>query len=164
MPAAEPGRLAEDLSNLRDGLLHWFYGQADRKRAILFANLLADLLRDAAEDSILTEECRALIAEVRGDLPKAIRHREKELRLIRRLQELSLGRPGEEFVLHRYGFDELSDRLDLLATLQHAVGKRDKAIALLEESQRLCAAHGFPFDGADLLEEYSQPPTRKKRA
>ncbi len=55
-----------------------------------------------------------------------------------------------------YGYDDLSDRMDLLAILYHDAGKTDRAISLLEESRALCESHGILFDGADVYEEYQQ--------
>jgi ATP/maltotriose-dependent transcriptional regulator MalT len=57
-------------------------------------------------------------------------------------------------VLAGYGWADLSDRLDLLATLYRASGDLDKALAVLEESEKLCNSHRIPFDGKDLLREY----------
>ena len=53
-----------------------------------------------------------------------------------------------------YDWSDLSDRLDLLAGLYCEAGYLDKAIRTLRQSKRLCAEHGIPFDGADMLEEY----------
>jgi hypothetical protein len=149
-------RLAEEISFLRDGLLYWFYERVDRKRSRLFADLLESLLRDVDGESISTEECKSLIAEVRGDLRKAIRHRTREIELIRRLHEISFGQPGEEYIGHLYDIDDLSDRLDLLAILYHDWGKRDRALKVLSESRNLCELHGIPFDGADLWDDYQK--------
>jgi hypothetical protein len=154
-------RLAEDLAYLRDSLLYWFYERADRKRSRRYADLLEQILNDLDEDSIVAQECRSLVAEVRGNVPKAIRHRIREIKLIRRLHQISAGRLGEDYVLSKYGIDDLSDRLDLLAILYHALGKRERALKALSESRRLCEAHGIPFDGADLWDEYQRQGTRR---
>ena len=76
------------------------------------------------------------------------------MRLIRRLYELSRGAPHEEVALRNYGYDDLSDRLDLLAVLYHDNGDLDKAIKTLQESRQLCQEHGLEFDGGDMLEDY----------
>lgn len=161
----DESRSADELRSLRDGLLYWFYDRADRKRSHLFADLLESLLRETQEESIFSEECHSLIAEVRGNLPKAIRHREKEIALIRRLHELALGQPGEKYIMRLHGFDDLSYRMDMLAILYHDAGKTARAISLLEESRTLCESHGIPFDGADAYEEYQREPNtaRPKR-
>jgi hypothetical protein len=62
--------------------------------------------------------------------------------------------PQKEFVLKDYGYQDLSDRLDLLATLYHDSGQLKQAVAVLEESQRLCQEQGLIFDGQGLLDEY----------
>ncbi len=97
-----------------------------------------------------------MVYETRGDLRKAIDHRENEVRLIRRLHDLARFAPSQELVLRDYGYGDLSDRLDLLATLYHDNGNLDKALAVLQESKQLCQTHGIAFDGEDLLEEYSR--------
>jgi hypothetical protein len=124
---------------------------------------LEKLLQKASSDhvAILGEECWSLIYEIRGDLAKAIRYRESEIRQIRRLWEASVGTPGEEIALRHYGVSDLSDRLDLLAILYHDAGDRDKALRVLQESKQLCEAHGVRFDGKDLLRDYL---AEKKRA
>jgi hypothetical protein len=51
------------------------------------------------------------------------------------------------------GYDDLSDRLDLLASPCHDSGDIDRAIAVLRESQQLCEEHGIKFDGEHILQE-----------
>lgn len=148
-------QLGNDVDCLHQGLLHWFYDRGNLKRARLYADLLENLVQEW-QGSIIAEECRSLIAEVRGDLAKAIRHRQHEISLIRRLHEISIGELTEEVIFQVYGYEELSDRLDLLATLYHGAGKLDRAIAVLEESKALCEEHGVNFDGFDLLIEYRE--------
>lgn len=137
-------------------LLYWLYEREDRARARAFAERLARLLSKASpgHDAIFPEECWSLICETKEDLPGAIAHRENEVRLIRRLHEISRNTPHENLVLRQYGYDDLSDRLDLLATLYHDSGHLDKAIRTLHESQQLCEKHGVKFDGEDILQEY----------
>ena len=67
-----------------------------------------------------------------------------------------------DLVLRHYGYDDLSDRLDLLAVLYHDSGNMDKALSTLEDSKRLCGEHNIKFDGEDILEEYSEE--KKKSA
>ena len=105
-------------------------------------------------EGIFGEECWSLLHEAKGDLPRAIERRENEIRLIRRLHEISRNKPHEEIVLKQYGYDDLSDRLDLLATLYHDSGNLAEAVGILKESKRLCEAHGIKFDGEDILQEY----------
>ena len=146
----------DEVSYLHDKLLHWLYQRADSKKARGYAQRLEKLLLAVAADhnTILGEECWSLVHETYGELAKAIESRENEVRLIRRLYELSRGASYEEVALSGYGYDDLSDRLDLLAILYHDNGDLDKAIALLQESRRLCMEHGEKFGGGDLLQDY----------
>jgi tetratricopeptide (TPR) repeat protein len=158
----------DDIERLYHQLLRSYYERGDRVRALPIADRLEAALDNASirEPTIRSEECRSLIAEVRGDLARAIRHRRKEIDLIRRLHRVSLHGPGRDFVLRRYDHSDLSDRLDLLATLYHDSGDLDRAIATLQESRQLCEAHQLPFDGQDLLDDYLEKrrslPRRRK--
>lgn len=147
----------EEVEHLRQKLLYWLYGREDAGKAAPYADRLARLLPvvDAAHDALLGEECWSLIYETRSDIPKAIKYRESEIRLMRRLHDLCRDSANDSLALQDRGFGDLSDRLDLLATLYHASGNLDRAIALLRESKRLCEEHGIEFDGDDLLDEYS---------
>jgi hypothetical protein len=146
----------EEIGYLYDKLLYWLYRRADEGRARPYADRLERILRkvDPGQEAIFGEECRSLAREAKKDFPGAIEHRENEIRLIQRLHKASRGMPYEKAMLDDYGHDDLSDRLDLLATLYHATGDLAKAIKLLKESKKLCARHGVPFDGEDLLQEY----------
>jgi tetratricopeptide (TPR) repeat protein len=142
-------------------LLSSFYEKQDHRRASRFAERLETALKLAPEESIRAEECRSLIAEVRGDLSSAIKHREREIQLIRKLHKLSAGKPGESYVLRQYSVQDLSDRLDLLAILYRAAGQLARAIGVLEESRRLCQTHRVRFDAAALLRDYGRQQRRK---
>ncbi|HMC64179.1 MAG TPA: hypothetical protein VKI65_04505 [Gemmataceae bacterium] len=146
----------DEIVYLYDKLLYWFYDRQDPRRARPLAQRLERLLRkaDPAHDAILGEECWSLIYELEGDLRNAIKHRENEIRMMKRLHAISRNTPAEGYVLQQRGYDDLSDRLDLLAILYHDYGDLDKAIRTLEESQRLCKRHGIEFDGKDLLRDY----------
>jgi tetratricopeptide (TPR) repeat protein len=143
----------DEIYYLYHKILYWFYQQEDRRGALRFAPRLEVLLQkaDPQEEAISGHECRSVLAELHGDLPAAIQHREKEIRLIRRLWEIT---PAKEFPPFGLGPDDLSDRLDLLAILYHDTGKLEKAIAILQESRQLCQKHRVPFDGKDLLRDY----------
>jgi hypothetical protein len=173
--------LWDEIDYLYHKLLYWFYQRDNPRRARRFAGRLERLLKRAAAsdpEAIFGEGARALVCELKGDLAGAIEHREKEIRLIGRLHEISLHTPSEADVLRAYGFDDLSDRLDLLAILHHEAGDLDRAIGLLEESKELCRAHRIPFDAQDVLNDYlaekkagpgeaparNRPPQRRKRS
>ena len=146
----------DEIGYLYDKLLYWLYQRDDAQKARPFAERLERLLARADPDheAIFGQECRSLVYETKGDLPKAITHREKEIRLIRRLHKISRDAPHERIVLQQYGHNDLSDRLDLLAVLYHDSGDLDSALETLHESQQLCDRHGIKFDGEDLLREY----------
>ncbi len=137
-------------------ILYWFYQRQDRRRALRFCDQLEKLLRStpSSHEAILGEAAWSLLWEVKGDLLKAIKYRESEIKQIKRLWEISLGTPGQDIAFEQYDPSDLSDRLDLLATLYHDAGNLDKAIHILRESERFCKAHGLRFDGQDLLRDY----------
>jgi hypothetical protein len=146
----------DQMEYLYHKLLYWLYEREDRARARAFAQRLAQILSKASpgHEAIFPEECWSLICEAREDLPGAIKHREHEIRLIKRLHAVSQTAPQQQDILRLYGHHDLSDRLDLLAVLCHDSGNLDKAISALHESRQLCAKHGVMFDGEDILQEY----------
>ena len=146
----------DQIDYLYHKLLYWLYEREDRVRARAFAESLGQLLSRSSPgcDAILPEECSSLICEAKGDLAGAIEHRENEVRLIKRLHEISRGTPQQDTVFRLYGYDDLSDRLDLLAVLYYNNGNLDKALSTIHESKRLCEKHGVKFDGEDILQEY----------
>ena len=146
----------DEIDYLYHKLLYWLYDRGQPRKALAFCDRLEQLLdREIAEHgTVRNEECRSLIREAQGDLPGAIRHRENEVRLIKRLHTIARGTPSWEYVQRQYDYRDLSDRLDLLAILYHDSGDLDRAIHTLRESKRLCEAHGIRFDGRALLDEY----------
>jgi hypothetical protein len=148
----------DEIGYVYDKLLYWLYQRENADTAAAFAKRLERLLSKLAgsHDAIFGEECWSLVYETKGDLPQAIKHRANEIRLIRRLHDIARKSVNPQLVLEDYGHDVLSDRLDLLATLYFDSGSVEKALATLRESQQLCQQHGIDFDGADLLQEYSQ--------
>lgn len=151
----------DEIGYLYDKLLYWLYKRADAERARPFAERLERLLPKVTtgHEGIFGEECWSLVYEAKGILPKAIGHREHEVRLIRQLHEIARNTPQEKLVLKQYGYDDLSDRLDLLAVLYHDYGDFDKAIRTLQKSKQLCEKHGLKFDGEDMLQEYLEEKT-----
>jgi hypothetical protein len=134
------------------------YGHKDRRRLTRLCNRLERLLEheDPKQEAILGQECRALICEARGDLAGAIAHRENEIRMRKRLLQTIHDPPTEadRYILKNYDYEDLSDRLDLLAILYHDAGQLKKAIRTLWQSRELCELHGVKFDGKDLLRDY----------
>jgi tetratricopeptide (TPR) repeat protein len=146
----------DEIGYLYDKVLYWLYQRNRTSKAAPFVKRLTKLLSKADRDqeSIFGQECRSLVCESNGDLEGAIKHRLDEIRKIRRLHTISIGKPNEEYVLSRYGFDALADRLDLLATLYYDNNQTEKAIKALRESKELCDAHGIKFDGAKMLRDF----------
>jgi hypothetical protein len=154
----------DEIEHLYQKVLYWLYQRENVNKAQPFAARLERILAsaDPDESAILGAECRSLIHEARGELQKAIDYRRKEIRLIRKLQNLAQHSPDQGFLLRGYGYGDLSDRLDLLAVLHHANGDVGKAIDTLRESQRICDAHGMSFNGSDLLKEYMEESQRRQ--
>jgi hypothetical protein len=146
----------DQIDYLYHKLLYWLYERKESIRACAFAKRLGQVLSTSSpgHDAIFPEECWSLICEATEDLPGAIKHRENEVRLIKRLHALSRRTPHQDDALQLYGYDDLSDRLDLLAVLYRDSGDLDKAIRLLHESKQLCEKHGVKFDGDDIMHEY----------
>jgi tetratricopeptide (TPR) repeat protein len=146
----------DEIDHLYDKLLYWLYQRADPEKARSYAQRLEQLLpqADPRHDAIFGEECWSLVNEARGDLAKAIEHRENEIRLIHDLRRFASGKPYESIALKGYDYGDLSDRLNLLATLYHSLGNLDKAISTLQESKQICQRHGIPFDAEGILREY----------
>ena len=143
---------------LYDRLVTWLYERQDVRRALPIANRLERLLARCHQKpaNIFIEECRSLVGEAKGHLERAIKHRENEIRLIRRLHKISQGTESEAYAFGQYDYDDLSERLDILAMLNHGIGNLDKAVSTLLESRRLCASHGITFDGEALLRDYQE--------
>ncbi len=157
--------LTEEVETLYASLIDVFYDKTDRERARQIATKLQRILdnRPDVADSIRGEEIRSLIAELNGNLQEAIRRRECEIRRILELHSLACGKPGWAYVLRQYDYGDVSDRLDLLASLYFSVGDWDRAIATLRESKAYCEGHGIAFDGQDLLDEFEQERANPER-
>ncbi len=145
----------DEIDHLYRKLLYWLYGREDIGKARPYADRLEKLLAVAAphHDAIFGEECWSLVHEVKGDFAQAIQHRENEISLIRRLHEVCRSLPNKDVALEGYGYQNLSDRLDLLAGLYLDCDRLEEAVTLLQESQQLCRAHGIRYDGEDMLQE-----------
>ena len=152
-------------------LLRQFYEEDNRERAEQTALQLEASLASSPEfaRSIRGDEIRSLIAELRNDFAEAARCREAEIRKILELHSLAVNSPSWKYVARQYDFDDVSDRLDVLALLYDRLGDADRAVATLVESKHYCASHGIRFDGQALLDELSQSrngaaaPRRKKK-
>ena len=146
--------MADEIEYVYQKLVFWFCRNTEGVRTRRYAARLKRLLvRDETiPGSIFGEECWSLVFEVEGDFRQAIRHRENEIRLIRRLHEIT-PKEQRDLVFAWYGHDDLSDRLVILANLYDQFGQTERAIRILRESRALCSRHGIPFDGEDILQE-----------
>lgn len=137
-------------------VLYWLYERQSVQKARPYAERLERLLSklDPHHEAILGEECWSLVYETKRDLRRAIEHRENEIRLMRRLHEISPQPIDRSVLLEGRRYDDLRDRLDLLASLYHENGDLQRAIAILHESKQLCAKHRLRFDGRGMLKEY----------
>jgi hypothetical protein len=147
-----------EVGRLYDRVVDWLYERQNSQHARGYARRLRRMVEesDPKAESIFTQECLSLAHEAEGDLEQAIRHRENEIRLIFRLHEFAQGQDAThaDFLFGQYSYEDLRDRLHLLAALYHASGKLDKAIRILQESKVLCEKHGIEFDWEDVLQEY----------
>jgi hypothetical protein len=152
----KPIDLPKEIGRLYDKLVYWLYQRQSTDRALPLANRLAQLLPQGKQEigSIFAEDCWSLIHEAKGDLAKAIEHRRKEVRLIRRLHRTSEKTASADYVFRQYGYDDLRDELTVLAMLYHDCGNLDRALKALREAKRLCQQHALEFDAEDLLDEY----------
>jgi len=159
---SRPQAHEDDIEDLYIDFLRAFYEDHNRKLAREIAKRLEYTLRahPQLDGSIRAEEIRSLLAELRGDFDEAIRSRESEIRKIFELHSLSLNGPSRDFILQQYGFSDIGDRLDLLASLYADKGDIERAVRVLFESKHFCEAHRIPFDGQDLLNEIQRRADR----
>jgi hypothetical protein len=152
----KPG-LKQNIEDLYLRLLQAFYEDEDRDEAHKVGKLLEVELASRPDfaESIRGDEVRSLLAELSGDLASATQWRESEIRKIFELHILAQGTAGWASVQKQYDYSDIGDRLDLLANLYAQTGNYRRALDVLEESKNFCASHQIPFDGADLLEEFT---------
>src|SRR5580698_7857342 len=130
---AESSTIRRKSGQLYDALIYWLHGRNDRVRASTYADQLWRLLKEDAHNElgvIFSEECWALLYEARGQLDEAIKHRENEIAAIRKLHDLSTGKPFESLVMNQYSQDDLNDRLSLLSILRDEYRKMDRSQAI----------------------------------
>lgn len=153
-----PVSAPRDLGKLYDRVVDALYKWENRPLAQRYAGRLRQLVEasDPRAESAFTEECLSLAHEAEGDLEQAIRHREAEIALIRRLHQLAQGPDAAhaDLILSQYSYADLRDRLIILAMLHREYGDLDNAINALLESKRLSEGRVITFDADDLLAEY----------
>src|SRR5262245_38457913 len=141
----------QEIDYLYERVAHWFCHARDRKRAAPFADRLAALLKQEAHagPTPFTEGAWSLLHELDGDLAAAIVHRENEIRLLKRLFAVAIARSSFDLVLAYYDYQDLVDRLGMLAALYRKIRRPDDAIKTLDEAKRLARTHGLKFAGDD---------------
>jgi hypothetical protein len=155
---AKPVNTWEQISHLYDGLIYWLYERQNAHRARSYADRLEQALaRNQTEaGAIFAEECRSLIYEAKGDWKQAIKHREKEIGLIRRLHARARNTLNERYVFRQYSYADLRDRFELLAMLYRDSDDMDKAVATLQRAKQFCKKHGVKFTAETILREYQE--------
>lgn len=85
----------DEIEYLYDKLLYWLHVRHEADKARPYAERLAKVLpkADPKNKAILGQECWSLVYEVRGNQPAAIKHREKEIDLIRQLHSFCKNAP-----------------------------------------------------------------------
>lgn len=138
----------DQIEYLYDKTFYWSWGQGNWRQAQRFADRLKRLIAkaDPKSEALLGISCRALAAEVDGDLRKAIRFRQREIEMMRRLTQPDV----PEFA--RLSVDEVRDGLDRLAIHYWDLGDLPKALETLDESRRYCAEHGLSFESEDIVD------------
>ncbi len=146
------------IDTLYHELLRAFYEDEDHDRARTVASWLETILKKEPDvaGSIRGQEIRSIIAELEGNLDEAIRYRQSEIQQIQELHRVARDTPAWDYAFRQYDYNDLSDRLDLLAILYADQGDLKRAVDTLKESKQFCRAHDIDFDGQDLLEEYLQ--------
>lgn len=101
----------------------WLYARQRRSQAAHFAARLQQVIEQlpANDTAILRQDGLALLAELQGDIPQAIKHRRREIELTRRLQQ-EAAKPRYDEATRTYmlqGRDELAlaARQTILASL-----------------------------------------------
>ncbi|EKN90451.1 hypothetical protein LEP1GSC034_2106 [Leptospira interrogans str. 2003000735] len=147
----------DELDYLYCKILKWFYSSTPNyTKSKLFADRLGKLLNKIKPGpmAIRIEEYRSLVYEVKGDLAGAIRHRRREIKLLKRLLSLSeYPKLSSELV---GDYSDLVDRLILLSILYQNIGFSQKAINCLKEAKELSKRHRFHFPAGKLLDTYNQ--------
>jgi hypothetical protein len=149
-----------EIDDLYHEVLDLFYGKRKRDKAAWPALRLVRLLEqhDPKCEALLGMDGRALVAELDGDTPAAIRYRRLAVDALKRLIDKG------QLAAAQLDPDDYSDRLDLLADLYLDNHQYEEALAALDESERYCTEQGIPFDGADIRADVKRAIKRRKRA
>jgi hypothetical protein len=132
----------DELNHVSD-MLHYFIAaeSIEGRTAARYVRRFEELLRAIGRDdgSILTQQYWAQLYEIRGDVRRAARHREREIELVERL--FAIGGPVES-VNPQYSINEafLAREMRVLHGHYVALGDPAKAKRLLARIEKLPAA------------------------
>ena len=122
---------------------YWLYARKQRARAERYQERLAAILHDLPvnDSAIIREEGLALLHELRGELAKAIAHREREISLTERLhKEAQSHDQGTRcYMLQGRETNDLQQRREILAALKQAATQRNHAKPLKRNRRTLGA-------------------------
>ncbi len=139
----------DEISYLYHKTLYWAYARNNYSKARVFVPRLLNLLEkdDPQCIALLGLTARALVFEIRDELEHAVVYRSKEIKTLEYL--LKLGGAAAE------GLDrsDVSDSMDLLASLYWNMGDLKKAQQTLEASRDYCKQHQLAFDAQDMLDD-----------
>jgi len=145
---------------LYDKMLFWWYNRANRARARHFADRLQHVLQrlPRIDYPARVEEFWSLIYDIRGDLDNAIAHRRNEIEVISSALDGAHGKRPTHLNPGSDTYQDLVDRLMLLALLYRDQGNDDSARASLHQARDIAAKHHFEFEYQDVLDELDSGP------
>jgi hypothetical protein len=133
---------------LADKLAHSLRFDWNEARVQRHSKQLAGMLEAADWDgeSIIGQGCRSLIAEADGNIPLAIKHRRKEMDMIRELHEAVRGTSYEEVAIRGLGPKKLQETMLTLSRLYLDNGEVTRALQTLEHVRSYSEKKGISLD------------------
>jgi hypothetical protein len=145
---------------LADKLSHCLRFDWNESRIQDYSSRLAEMigLADRDNESVIGQGCRSLIAEAEGNIPLAIKHRKKEMDMIRELHEAVRGTSYEEVAIRGLGPKKLQETMLALSRLYLDNGQVSQAIETLEKARSFSQEKGIALD------EHRQDRQRPRRS
>lgn len=128
----------DELDYVVEKVVYWLYERRNAKAAARYHRRLNALVREIGNNrvAIVGNLARGLLAEMEGDVPGAIRHRERQLKALERyFAKHAEPQPHDELVLYLEFSYALYGRL---GELYADSGKLDRGIQAVERYKRLC--------------------------